>query len=455
MRFKGTVILLVVCLAFGSFIYFYEIKGGEEREKEKKSENLIWKINAKDIKQIETISDGQTITAVRNSDAGWKLTAPRALMANSDELNRMANLASEIRKESVVDQNAADIAGYGLSPAQIGLKVVDKAGKEYAITFGNTNPAGNSSYAVLPGKKEVFLVASATATSFKKKLDDLRNHSALGFEQAEVDSISLKSSKGEISLTKDGNDQWWFVGKDKIAADSAGVRGLLNALSLAKIKEFVGQDQEQKDNALPNNPAIDAKLVYAKNKAIKHLVIGQVKQNSPKSSEAVAFKTYIAKDESRPDLFFVEQDLVDKLSKSPKEMRDRALATFQRWDIDFISITNTKGNVSFTKSSGEWLLTNSKKKAKWELMNSILDSMEKPVKDWIEKPAGLSSYGLDKPLIHVIMKKEAAVVVDCSLGKSAKDGIFAQVKGDPSVKISDPDGISSLDKAESEYIDGK
>jgi len=240
-----------------------------------------------------------------------------------------------------------------------------------------------------------------------------------------------------------------------VAADSGGVRGLLNALSLAKIKEFVGQDQEPTENALLNNPTVDVKLVYAKNKAIKHLVIGQAKQNNPKSSEAVAFKTYPAKDESRPDLFFVEQDLVDKLSKSPKEMRDKALATFQRWDVDFISITNTKGSVSFTKSSGEWQLTDTRKKAKWELMNSILDAMEKPVKDWIEKPAALSSYGLDKPLIHVIMKKAAEVVVDCSLGKSAKDGIYVQVKGDPSVKIADPDGIGSLDKAEAEYVEGK
>jgi len=187
---------------FWKLYLFYEIKGGEEREKEKKSENLAWKIDAKDIKQIETTSDGQTITAIRNSDAGWQLIAPRALNADSDELNRMANLASEIRRETVVDTNATDLAGYGLNPVQAGLKVVDKAGKEYAINFGNTNPAGNSAYAVFPGKKEVFLVASATATSFKKKLDDLRNHSALSFEQAEVDSLSLKSLKGEINLTK-------------------------------------------------------------------------------------------------------------------------------------------------------------------------------------------------------------------------------------------------------------
>jgi hypothetical protein len=455
MRFRGTAILLVVCLAFGTFLYFYEIKGGEEREKEKKSENLVWKIDPKDIKQIETSSDGQTITAIRNGEAGWQLTSPRSLIADPDELNRVANLASEIRRESVVDQNAADLSGYGLNPVQVGLKVVGKDGKEHAINFGNNNPAGNSTYAVLPGKKEVFLVAAATASSFKKKLDDLRNHNVLNFEQPEVNSIHLKSEKGEINLIKDSNDQWWFTGKDKIAADSAGVRGILNAISLAKIKEFVGQDQESMKNALLKNPAIEITLLFGKNEANKHLTIGQVKSDSVKKPEEIAAANYIAKDGSRPELFYVERDLIDKVSKSPKEMRDRALATFQRWDVDSISITNTKGNISFIKSSGEWLLAATKKKAKWELINSILDAMEKPVRDWIDKPAALASYGLDKPLIHVIMKKGAVVVVDCSLGKSAKDGIYAQVQDDPSVKIANPDGISSLDKAEADYVDSE
>ena len=41
MRFKGTLILLIVCLALGAFVYFYEIKGGEEREKAKQAEKQI------------------------------------------------------------------------------------------------------------------------------------------------------------------------------------------------------------------------------------------------------------------------------------------------------------------------------------------------------------------------------------------------------------------------------
>ena len=53
MRFKGTLILLLVCIGIGCFIYFYEIKGGEEREKAKEAESRFWMIEGKDIQQIE------------------------------------------------------------------------------------------------------------------------------------------------------------------------------------------------------------------------------------------------------------------------------------------------------------------------------------------------------------------------------------------------------------------
>jgi hypothetical protein len=46
MRFRGTLILLVVGLLLGGYVYFYEIKGGEKREKAKEAENQVWKFEA-------------------------------------------------------------------------------------------------------------------------------------------------------------------------------------------------------------------------------------------------------------------------------------------------------------------------------------------------------------------------------------------------------------------------
>jgi hypothetical protein len=462
MRFRGTLILLVVGLLLGGYVYFYEIKGGEKRERAKEAENQVWKFEAASIQQIELISQGQPITAVRRNEKDWELTLPKALDADSDELNRLANSASNIRRESVVEPNATDLSKFGLSPARSSLKVKIKDGKEYGINFGNNNPTGSSSYAAIPGKKEVCLVATSVVSTFDKKPDDLRNHLILSFDQPEVQSLSLKSAKGDLLLTKDSNDRWWIAGKETIAADSPGVRGLLNALSMGRIKEFFNDAPGEYQSLGLDSPSIDVRLTYGKDKAIKHLVIGPPKSSLRKKTQTGSAKTaagsslpeiYLAKDESRPDLFFVEKDLIDKLLKTPSDVRDKALAAFQRWDVDFISLTNSKGGFTFTKSNGEWFAAGTNKKAKWDGVNSILDAMEKPVKEWIDKPAPLSTYGLDKPAIRVVLKQGGKVLTDCSLGKATKDGIYAQVKGDSSVKVADPEGLNALDKGETDLVE--
>jgi hypothetical protein len=461
MRFKGTLILLLVCLALGGYLYFYEIKGGEKRENAKQAENQIWKLDDKTIQQIDLASISQHITAVRKNDKEWVLTAPQQWDADSDELNRLASAASNLRREKVLDQEVADFSRFGLAPAQSSLKLKTKDGKEYAIDFGNSNPGGDFAYARLSNQKAVFLVATPTATAFNKKVADLRNHSVLSFEQPEAQTLSIKSSKGNLELIKDTTDRWWLAGTEKRAADSPEIRGILNALSMGKIKEFFNDNVGDYVSTGLEKPFIDVNLTYGKNKAIKHLIIGVEKSKLQKKgkpenkvSNPSSPEMYLAKDESRPELFFVEKELVDKLLKSPNDVRDKALAAFQRWEIDSIMLTNTKGSFSFAKSGGEWFLSSAKKKAKWDAVNGILDAMEKPVKEWIDKPASIATYGLDKPLIHVVLKQGNTVMVDCALGNAMKNGgIYSRVMGDPSVKVADPEGISILDKAEPDFIE--
>jgi hypothetical protein len=469
MRFKGTLALLILCLAVGSYVYFYEIKGGEQREKVKQAESQVWKLEGKNIQQIDLVTANQHITAVRKSETEWEITVPRRLDADAGELNRLANSASNIQRDSTVDPNAVDLAKFGLNPAKSSVRLKTKSGKQYSIDFGGNNPTGSFTYAALPGSKTVFLVSTSVGSTFDKKLDDLRNQSVLSFDQPQTQSLSLRSARGDVNFVKDSDDRWWIDGVHRVAADSPGIRGILNALSLGKIKEFLKGDPADYVNLGLDKPLVDVSLTYGKDKALKRLLIGSEKSKLLRKSgkttvsgtgdadraetDSASSGIYLAKDTSRSDLFFVEKDLVDKLLKSPDDVRDKALASFQRWDIDFISLKNPKGAFAFTKSGGEWFLGESKKKAKWDAVNGLLDALEKPVKKILDKPAALSSYGMDKPAIRVVLKQGSTVIVDCALGKDAKDGVYAQVRGDPSVKLADAEIREKLELGENDLLE--
>lgn len=143
-------------------------------------------------------------------------------------------------------------------------------------------------------------------------------------------------------------------------------------MSGGRVKEYLDEDPDAYTNLGLDKPAVNVRLVVGKNRAIKHLIISTEKskllkkgEKKPKAeaekkadkdkkedSSTSTPQLYLAKDESRKELFFVEKDLVDKLLKSPSDFRDKALAAFQRWDIDSMTLTNSKGTFSFTKSSG-------------------------------------------------------------------------------------------------------
>jgi hypothetical protein len=455
MRFRGTLILLVICAAFGSYLYFYEIKGGEKREKAKQEENRVWTLDSAAIQQIDLTTASSTVAVARTGDKEWKITAPRTLDADADGLNSIARSAADISREGVIETDTSDLARFGLQPPQVNLKLKTKEGKEYNILFGNTNPTGSSTYATVGGKNEVFLVASSIAANFNKKLEDLRNHAILGFEQYEAQSLELKSAKDDVRLVKE-NDRWFSQGEEKWAADSSAVTEILSSLSTGRIKQFFDENPGDYTNLGFDKPVVDVRVTVGKDKALKHLVIGIEKSELTKKGEKkpafIGSNLYLARDEARQDLFFVDKSFVDALLKQRSDLRDKALAAFQRWDVDSITLTNSKGTLNFTKSGGDWVLGEAKKKTNWEAVNGILDALEKPVKEFIDKPATPDTYGLDKPVARVILKQGETVKAELVFGKEAKDGIYAQVQGEAAVKIADKESFDKVNKAESDFV---
>jgi hypothetical protein len=465
MRFKGTWLLVLVCLCLGCFIYFYEIKGGEKREKAKEAESRFWMLESKDIQQIELQPQDQVerIVVARKGPEEWSIQVPRPLEADSDEVNRLADSAAEIKHTSILEETAADQAKFGLSPAEFSFKIKTEDEKEYEILFGNKNPAGNYRYARVAGREELFLVSTSASDAFNKKLDVLRNHSVLEFEQSEVQSLDIQNQKGTIHLVKDSDDRWWIEGKERIAADSPGVRGILNAMALGTIPEFFDEDPSDYVNADLDKPIVSVSLTYGKDKAIKSLSIGSEKANlRKKGTKSKAAGTpsestlYLAKDASRTEeLFFVNKDLVDKLDKSPNDMRDKSLASFQRWDIDAIILENINGHFTFSKSGGEWFFGDEKKKANFEAVTGILDALESDTLELIDRPSSLSTYDLDKPTVRVVLKQGSDTVVDCSFGKKTDKGVYAQLQGDSSVKMAGLENYEKLNKNETDYIEAE
>ena len=458
MRFKGTLVLVLVAAAIGAWLYFYEVRGKEGREKAKEAEGRLWTLEEKDVAAIALISPDERIEARRQDEGGWRITLPRELDADGAELDRLARSAATLSRGETVEEDAADLGRFGLLPPGSGVELTARDGKKYRVDFGADNPTGTFTYAARTGEKTVFQVPSAAAESFRVKLDDVRDRTLLPFDQVEAGQLELVTPKGRIAVVKDGDDRWWFEDVEKREASGPEVRGILNALSLDRIHEFSDLGTAEYSNPGFDRPLIDARVKYGPAGATARLLVGTEQSKLRAAAASITLPraadgVYLARDDARPAPFFVGQELVDKLLKTPEQIRDKALASFQRWEADTILVWNSKGQFEFHKSQGEWYLVAERKKAKWDAVNGILDAPGSPALRWIDRPAAAASYGLDRPVIRVVVKKGGAVLADLSLGSAAPDGILALAAGDPTVKVADPEAIRWLDLAREEYLE--
>ncbi len=119
--------------------------------------------------QLESIlieNEINTFTVGRNAK-GFVVKELEGLEQNSTVLNAVGNCIASITIQQLVEENASDLAKYGLAEDDYGAKVtVTKYGNtQYVVYFGNTTPDGDTVYVRLADSNAVY-TTKATSSSY-------------------------------------------------------------------------------------------------------------------------------------------------------------------------------------------------------------------------------------------------------------------------------------------------
>jgi Domain of unknown function (DUF4340) len=89
------------------------------------------------------------------------------------------------------------------------------------------------------------------------------------------------------------------------------------------------------------------------------------------------------------------------------------------------------------KSGSDWKLPD-EKKLQWDKVSGMLNALDfEKAKDIIDAPKGLSSYGLDKPKLEVVLRQGSNELARVGLGGDSKmpEGIYLKTSDKPAVKV--------------------
>ena len=422
MRFRSTLILLVVFAALGGYVYFAEYRGHDEREKQEASKKKLFSEPLKDVTALSLTFPDHKMSAVKKDDKHWEFTEPQGLDADSEEWDMLVSSLSQIEKGGAVSAST-NLAQYGLDKPVVEVTAKLKDGKSVGVLFGSENPKKSDNYAKLADSPEVFLSPVNGSKSFQKSLTDLRNKKVLEFALDDINSIRIEDGKTLMEFQKSGMD--WLIKKPlDLKADAEEISGFLSAIQSARATSFADSGLTLMSAGLA--PVTTKVTLHdAKANTDKILSIGK----SPETDK------YYARDESRTAIMIINKDVPAKARRPLIDWRDRSIAHFDQGSIDELEIVRGPEKISVRKQGSDWKLADGRK-AQMDKISSLLLAVEfERAQEIIDSPGNPSTYGLDKPRIEVTLRQAGKDVIGLKLGGPTRNpmGSYLKVSTNPAV----------------------
>jgi len=336
--FRSTLILAVIAVGLGAYIYFIESKKEPPSDTPKKEK--VFAIESDKVQEVRMTSESGETTTVRKTGDAWQVVEPAALAADQAELSSITSNLASLETQRVVDENASDLAGYGLAKPRIEVAFKTAGDKDYRrLQLGEKTATGGDLYAKLANEKKVFLVSGYLDATFNKTTFDLRDKAALKFDREKVDSITVETADHTVQAAKQSGE-WKLTQPVQARADYGAVEGVLGRLNTAQMKTIVTQEAKDLKEYGLDKPAVTATLAAGSTRAA--LQIGKAAEDG----------SVYARDTSRPAVFTVESSLLDELKKVPDDYRRKDLFEFRPFNAARVEITRDGKTYAFEKVKG-------------------------------------------------------------------------------------------------------
>lgn len=386
----STLALVLVLMGLGAYIYFVESK--KPAPGTTTNEKVFAGVESGQVNEIQVTAGGQTSVLVKK-DSGWQMTEPEATDADVTEASSLATNIASLEQTRVVDENAGDLAPYGLAEPRLKIAFKAEGGKSGEVHLGDKTPTAGDVYAVMPGTRKVFLVSSYLETTFDKKPFDLRDKRVVKFDRDKVDALEVTRGRDSIRLTR--KDSAWLVERPIAGrGDYSNIEGLLTRLSTAGMSEIV------------ESHATDLKK-YGLDKPGMVIAIGSgSSQAALEISDGMGEKPY-ARDRSRPMVFTLDTTLAEDLKKPFDQYHKKDLFESRPFSMEKVRVTRNTDGTAKT----------------WEFSKIKRDNLDV----WQVTPEGGQAVDADRPKLDDLLNKITDLKMEALVDTTRQTGLSSPI----------------------------
>jgi hypothetical protein len=231
-----------------------------------------------------------------------------------------------------------------------------------------------------------------------------------------IDRVTVRSENGETTALSKQGGGWQQTQPAVVTADAAEVSGITSNLASMEITRVV--DEQATDFKQFGLDPARIEVTFSQEGKEHRLLVGQ---------KAPTGNDIYARLPDKPRVFLVASYLESTFNKSPFDLRDKTILTFDREKADRIEMVTPDRTVTAAKQGTEWRLTAPvAARADFSAIEAVLARLNstpmKAIASENADAAALKEYGLDKPAISVRVGA-GSTQADFAIGKSAGEGL--------------------------------
>jgi len=172
----------------------------------------------------------------------WVIKSPSDLKIDESRVNSIAINFSSLIADKIIEEEAADLAKYGLDkPVTVSVRMDD--GTVKALEIGDKTPTGGAYYVKEKGGAKVYTIGSYTGERLKARKNDIRDKKLFSFASDDITGLSMHRGSSEIfAAEKTGEYEWTMLSPIQGNVNSSAVAPMLDAISQASVMNFIEEN---------------------------------------------------------------------------------------------------------------------------------------------------------------------------------------------------------------------
>ena len=343
MRSRSLIILALVVIALGAYIYFHERHLPTTEERRQQSDKLFPDLERDDVAGLEIRNTHGTFRIVKRGEE-WHLVEPIEFPADQSSVSSLLGSLESLKAERTLTEAEVDPKAYGLDAPSITVRLSSAEGESSSLEVGDEAALGSNRAVRRNGEPSVILVSGWFVRDLDKPLDGWRSRDVVEITADDVASLTVLAGPDRAELVRQGDSFRLLEPLDDIA-DQDHARNLIADLDALRVEEFLDDPPPATELGL-EPPAYKVAILRSSGGDPINLEFGASRERDG--------RTQIACRRNAGDVFWVDNRAAIRLAKAPVRWRSTKVAAFDTWDAERLTITAGGSGATLERKEGMW-----------------------------------------------------------------------------------------------------